>query len=252
MKLDIETVNKEINGALKKLGVEIKQTDKIDPFEFESLDDILPKNFSEQLKKFEENNHAFDKDAGYTVGDNSFDPNEAWIQTYSGKRFTPLKPNINAVVIQDIAHSLSMQCRFNGHTHKFYSVAEHSVLVSYFCDKQDKLHGLLHDASEYVLCDIPTPLKRSSEFKKYKDMEKVVQDAIYKRFGLSVEEPKSVKDADMLLLSTEASQLITPRSDWKLDRKPLPIKLSCLSPLEAKQLFLNRFYELMEMSEFIK
>lgn len=53
-----------------------------------------------------------------------------WIQTYSGKKFEPLNPSIDSIDIIDIAHSLSMICRFNGHSQRFYSVAEHSSIVT--------------------------------------------------------------------------------------------------------------------------
>jgi len=79
------------------------------------------------------------KPQSYTDGPDSFYREEAWIQTYSGRRFNPTRPHIDAIVIQDIAHSLSMQCRFSGHCKKFYSVAQHSVLVSYLCNQEDAL-----------------------------------------------------------------------------------------------------------------
>ncbi|WP_051202611.1 hypothetical protein [Desulfovibrio aminophilus] len=53
-----------------------------------------------------------------------------WKQTYTGRMFFPLAPDPAAVVIEDVARSLAMQCRFNGHVRRYYSVAEHSVLVS--------------------------------------------------------------------------------------------------------------------------
>ena len=53
-----------------------------------------------------------------------------WMQTYTGRQFWPIDPRANEVHIEDIAHALSMMCRYNGHCRTFYSVAEHSVLVS--------------------------------------------------------------------------------------------------------------------------
>ena len=53
-----------------------------------------------------------------------------WIQTFTGKKFSPLEPRREDIDILDIAHSRSMQCRFNGHCRQFYSVAEHSVRVA--------------------------------------------------------------------------------------------------------------------------
>jgi len=179
-----------------------------------------------------------------------FHEEEAWIQTYSGKRFNPLKPIPKAIVIQDIAHSLSMQCRFSGHVKKFYSVAQHCVLVSYICDSKDALWGLLHDVTEAYLVDVPRPLKRSPQFQAYRKMEDVMQAAICQRFDLENEEPASVHRADTLLLATEARDLMWPlRPDWTQPEEPLPFTINPLGPLSAKHLYLKRFFQLMKSPE---
>ena len=54
----------------------------------------------------------------------------SWAQTFTGRQFFPLDPDPQDIDIVDIAHSLAMQCRYNGHTDRFYSVAEHCVHVS--------------------------------------------------------------------------------------------------------------------------
>lgn len=174
-----------------------------------------------------------------------FPEEDAWIQTYSGRRFCPLNPNPEAIVIQDIAHALSMQCRFSGHTKQFYSVAQHSVGVSYLCDKEDALWGLLHDASEAYLVDVPSPLKKSGKFDPYLHFEAQMMSAVCKRFGLLDGEPASVKRADKMLLAIEANQLMYPlRPDWDHTMDCPPFKIEPLSPNEAKHLFLKRFFEL--------
>ena len=174
--------------------------------------------------------------------------NDAWIQTYSGRRFTPTNPNPDAIVIQDIAHALSMQCRFSGHVKRFYSVAQHSVLVSYICNFEDALWGLMHDATEAYLIDVPRPLKRSGKFDAYLEFEHKMQLAICKRFVLPEKEPESVKIADTILLATEARDLMSPlRSDWIQDVNPLPFNIDPLGPIEAKDLFMRRFFELSNM-----
>lgn len=174
-----------------------------------------------------------------------YDPNADWIQTHSGRRFNPLKPNPDAIVIQDIAHSLSMQCRFSGHCKEFYSVAQHSVLVSYICGPQDALWGLLHDASEAYLVDVPRPLKRSGKFQAYIDFEHVMQEAICKRFVLPFKEPPAVKMADTILLATEARDLMSPlHSDWRQPVDPLPFKIETWDHNKSKDMFMKRFFEL--------
>lgn len=175
-----------------------------------------------------------------------YDSEAAWIQTYSGRRFCPTNPNPDAIVIQDIAHALSMQCRFTGHTKKFYSVAQHSVLVSHMCDEKDALWGLLHDASEAYLVDVPRPLKRSGHFQAYLDFEARMQEAICKRFGLPYGEPPSVKRADTKLLATEARDLMGPlHNDWVQKVTPLPFTIEPWDQQKAKDMFMERFFELI-------
>jgi uncharacterized protein len=184
------------------------------------------------------------------IDDYKYDPADAWIQTYSGKRFTPTNPDPKAIVIEDIAHSLSMQCRFSGHVKRFYSVAQHSVLVSYICNQEDALWGLLHDASEAYLVDVPSPLKRSGQFGAYIVFETQMQLAVCKRFNLPILEPASVKKADTLLLATEARDLMSPlRVDWVPPCAPLPFVIEPLGPQEAKNLFMKRYYELTGVPE---
>ena len=88
---------------------------------------------------------------------------DAYIQTYTGRLVNPFDIKEGDISIEDIAHSLSMQCRFNGNTNKFYSVAEHSINVSLILSSmpaKTQLLGLLHDATEAYLSDIPTPVKK--------------------------------------------------------------------------------------------
>lgn len=177
--------------------------------------------------------------------DRGYDKEAAWIQTHSGRRFCPTNPNPDAIVIQDIAHALSMQCRFSGHCKYFYSVAQHSVLVSYICDSQDALWGLLHDASEAYLVDVPRPIKRSGKMQSYIDFEHKMQEAVCRRFGLPMAEPPSVKKADTALLYTEARDLMSPfHSDWEQKVDPLPFLIEPWNHDKAKDRFMKRFFEL--------
>lgn len=172
-------------------------------------------------------------------------PDDKWIQTYSGNKFYPLNPNLEDINIKDIAHALSMQCRFTGHVNKFYSIAQHSVYVSYLCDSSEALYGLLHDASEAYISDISSPLKRSSEFQAYLDVEKKLQNKIYEKFGLEVKELSSVKKADMVMLATEARDLLNSiHTEWKINENPYLFKIHPLSPEESEVIFLQRFEQL--------
>lgn len=71
-----------------------------------------------------------------------------WMQTYTGRRFWPLDPVAGDIEIMDIAHALSNQCRYAGHTRFHYSVAQHSVQVSENVAPEHALWGLLHDAPD--------------------------------------------------------------------------------------------------------
>ena len=130
-----------------------------------------------------------------------------FIQTYSGIEFYPLDPRIEEVKLLDIAHALSNICRFTGHCNEFYSVAQHSVLVSQYVSEENALWGLLHDASEAYICDIARPVKKSLEMKPYKEIEKRLMNVIAKTFNLSEDEPKEVKEIDTKMLRTEARDL---------------------------------------------
>ncbi len=166
------------------------------------------------------------------------------IMTVSGRFFEFLAPKPEQIEIEDIAHALSMTCRFGGHVKRFYSVAEHSTRVSQVCDPADALWGLLHDAAEAYLVDLPGPIKRT--IPGYCELEKRIQGAIMDRFGLSRDESDSVRRADGRLLATEGRDLCA--ANWKflnLPEKPLPLKITPVSQWEAKGWFLDRFAELL-------
>lgn len=166
-----------------------------------------------------------------------------WIQTYTGKKFFPLKPQIEDICIEDIAHSLAMQCRYVGHTKEFYSVAQHSVLISrfWFAENQElRKYALLHDASEAYLSDIPRPLKQLDEFNFYRQAERRLQVMIYLRFGLDPVEPDEVKKADYEILCEEAmsEKLMSPlHPDWYARCEPT-ITFQSYCPKQAEVMFL--------------
>jgi len=167
--------------------------------------------------------------------------NEPWIQTYTGKKFTPLNPREEDIDILDIAHALSNLCRFTGHSSEFISIAQHSVFVSSLVPNKHKLCALLHDASEAYLNDISTPLKKSKVFETYRKIEENLMSMIYNKYGVSEHNPLEVKQADSIALSTEAKNFLNLRPDWVLKDKPLDIKISSLNPTDAKKLFLETF-----------
>jgi len=170
-----------------------------------------------------------------------------WIQTASGRPFWPLDPRAEEIDIFDIAHSLSNLCRFNGHCSRFYSVAEHSVLVSLVVPPADALAGLLHDATEAYCADVPRPLKPF--LKGYADIEAGIWRAVAARFGLAEELPPSVKLADNTVLLAEKAALLGPSPmpwAWAKDIVPAPVPILCGLPTHAKRFFIERFMDLTE------
>lgn len=162
-----------------------------------------------------------------------------WIQTFSGLAMFPLDPRPEEIALMDIARALSNTCRFPGHTHTFYSVAEHSVHVSRLVPQEDRAWGLLHDASEAYLCDIARPLKRLPEFSYYRRIERQLQSAIAERFGLDPDQPAAVTAADDLMLAVEASELIAPLlPGWeKWIERIAKCKVSVASPWNPERAF---------------
>lgn len=140
-----------------------------------------------------------------------------WMRTYTGRRFYPLEPRARDVALEDIAHALSLLCRYTGHVRKFYSVAEHSVYVTSVVATRLLASGksgpananvirwaLLHDAAEAYVGDMGRPLKHQPEMSLYRETEARVMGAIAERFGLIGTEPALVRDVDKEIIGTEA------------------------------------------------
>lgn len=181
------------------------------------------------------------------------------IATYSDRGIRPLDPDPDDIDIVDIAHALSNQCRFTGHTKKFYSVAQHSVLVSEYIEREFisvdgpgyELEGLLHDASEAYLSDIARPVKQTEPLKTvYHEAEERLSRAIAERFGLVYPFPPAVTEADNVLLVTEARDLMHGVEKWSAEYRkisPLPSVITPWTPAEARARFLWRFNMLSRM-----
>lgn len=166
-----------------------------------------------------------------------------WIRTFTGKKFYPLDPRPDEIDILDIAHALSNVCRYTGHCSHFYSVAQHSVLVSRHCDPANALWGLLHDAAEAYLADVARPVKR--DMRGLKEIEERLMRAVAEVFNLSWPEPPDVKLIDTRILIDEMHHFMPNPEDGDHLGERLGIQIIPLPPPQAKQLFLNRYVELL-------
>jgi len=173
----------------------------------------------------------------------------SWIQTYTGLAFDVRRPMSCDIRIEDIAHALSNLCRFGGHCRRFYSVAEHSVHVSYLVPPEHAFAALLHDATEAYCVDVPRPIKEL--LPGYREIESGIWAAIAKAYDLPLVLPECIKEADNAMLLAERDALLdkspamTPAWAWAAGLTPANRAPMCLAPHGAKEAFLARFEELL-------
>ncbi|MES2149564.1 MAG: phosphohydrolase [Pseudomonadota bacterium] len=168
-----------------------------------------------------------------------------YVSTFCGNRFYPLEPRIDRVSIEDIAHGLAYQCRFNGQTRQFYSVAQHSLVVCALVPPPLQLAALLHDAAEAYLGDMVKPLKvLLPEFAALEDKVSLI---IAAAFDIDFSDYAPIKRADLVALATEKRDLMPHSAErWAYldDIAPLPEAIVALGPADAKHAFLAEFARL--------
>lgn len=176
--------------------------------------------------------------------------NGDWFLTFKGRQFYPLDPRAGDVCIYDIAHHLSLTCRFNGACRVFYSVAQHSCIVSDHLYPRSRLPGLMHDATEAYCGDMVRPLKRS--LLAYELVEAGIWQAILCRYKVIAWDAATrlvVKVADNRALMTERRDLLNPSPHpWSVSEAeypPFPGRIVAWSPRRAEAEFLSRFFDLM-------
>lgn len=175
-------------------------------------------------------------------------------ETFTGTKFYPLDPRPEEVLIEDIAHALAFTCRFGGHCIKFYSVAEHSILIArraknlYYSPRRC-LHALLHDAVEAYLGDITRPVKLC--FPQIKEIELGIEAVVMAKFGLAPEKPQWLDRLDKRIIVDERAQVLHPSGNhWVQDSlKPLGVKIKCWSPEHAEQLFMETYERITKEME---
>jgi len=148
------------------------------------------------------------------------------MRTYTGRFVDPLNPSIGDINIEDIAHALALQCRYNGHSLVHLSVARHSLWVSQEVELRHPydytlmLAALLHDASEAYLGDMIRPLKHRPEMAFFAEVETRMEDVIASAFATPYPLPQAVHDADKkVLIEVEEIGLTNPCSSWQLDEE---------------------------------
>ncbi len=172
------------------------------------------------------------------------------IQTNSNKAFSFVDPRPGQVCIEDIAHALSLLCRYTGHSNRFYSVGQHSLLVAHLTPKPFKLEALLHDAPEAYIGDISSPLKQL--LLDYQRIEHNVTRVVRGRFNLPPGETPCVKRADTHALAIERASLLPDEPfcawDW-IDEMGFNTDgyedwLAPMTPEEVKEEFMVKYFEL--------
>lgn len=169
-----------------------------------------------------------------------------WMQTFSGKQYWPRDPRADEVDIIDIAEALSKQTRYGGHCLKFYSVAEHCVLMAREADRLGCTPGECfaahhHDASEAYLVDVPRPIK--SDLIGYFTIEESNMRCIAERFKFEFPLPAIVKSLDnRILLDEQAQNMAPPPASWNIPGAALGVTLRFWSPAHARIEFLAALY----------
>lgn len=152
------------------------------------------------------------------------------ISTHTGRSFRPLDPAPDQIALADLAHGLSNVCRGAGQTAFFYSVALHSIHVTEELARNDEservqFYGLLHDAPEAYITDVPSPLKR--HLPGFRAIEDDIQNAVWAAFDVeppSADEYRAVKRADRALGQYELPELF-PQQHWDGERPDLDYDL---------------------------
>jgi hypothetical protein len=170
------------------------------------------------------------------------------IEMVNGERIILLDPKPAVIHPEVLAHSLANLCRWTGHPKRFFSVAQHCIIVSKIVPPEFAMQGLLHDASEAFIGDINRPLKLVFEHFApgvLHDIEENIHKAIAKRFGSGFPHDPSIKVADNISLATERRDLLADSDEeWIGLPDPLEKPIQPMGPRAAKNAWLNRFYEL--------
>lgn len=173
----------------------------------------------------------------------------SYITMFSGLHVDPLDLKVEDILVTDIAHHLSMQCRWSGGTRHHYSVAQHAYYCSFLVPMEQAYDALHHDDSETYLQDMAKPLKNHETLgRAYRGAEQRIERVIREALGVHFPVSPEVKEADLLMLCAEADQLVHGRKHWTYYRE-LPaadLKITKWSPEKTERKWLARHAELLE------
>jgi len=172
-----------------------------------------------------------------------------WIATLSGIRFYIREMNLCDIPLDDMAHALSMNCRYNGHISRHYSVAEHSLIISEILElwgasRDVQLQGLLHDISEVFVPDIPRPFK--GEITGFKEYEDALLHEASLEFDFMYPFDERVLWLDRNIVRNEAEALFPNPPEWTKDYewvRPMPRYIG-LDAIDAKNEWLQRYEDI--------
>jgi hypothetical protein len=190
-----------------------------------------------------------------------------WMQTWTGEKCWPRSPRVSDIRIEDVAIGLARECRYGKMTLRWYSVAEHSVIVSELVARIVRMNpmlagdptlemavakeGLFHDCDEAPLHDMPRPIKHDPgmQLDQYRALGVQYRNVVFERFGIK---PTNVTHSlidviDKRLVVDEVEQFMRYPAMY-LERhgdvERIGIKIRGLNPEDAAEAFLNRFYAL--------
>lgn len=179
---------------------------------------------------------------------------DGWIELVDGRKFHfGAEPDALARMLrpEEIAWALSRLCRYNGHTRRFYTVAEHCVLMADWVARQpgatacDVLTALHHDDAEHIIGDLPRPIK--VKMPQFKALEERLDQAVALRFGTYWPLPPWLKEIDARILRDERAAVMNPSpNEWGTDElEPLGVRFMPLRgrlPILMRREWLKRHY----------
>lgn len=172
-----------------------------------------------------------------------------FVSTFTGQNVSLIEPCPEHINIIDIAHGLAYQCRFNGQTSSFYSVAQHSLIVASLVPGHLRKAALLHDAAEAYVGDMVKNLKQL--IPTFKEIEIKFDKAIEIALSVNFDDYTLIKQADNVALATEKRDLMpNATNEWSYLEGVVPMlkTIQPMDPITAKREFLAEYYRLSALA----